>query len=199
MSIEQTLVKNFFPEISVVRAMIRLLRPGVLTVFIVFGFVGPLAAESLSLSDRRTLLAEAEKLGDAFEKGDADYIIAKTHPSLSTIMGGKENFEDLTRKTMTQLAELDVEFIESSLGTPSQIYPSDKEIVCFVPKNSLIKVGEKRIRSKGFLIAARAASGGEWLFLDGAGLRKNPQMLWKLFPALATDIELPENTQEVLE
>ncbi len=199
MSITRNAVVSGFTGNLFRSAFLRVLGSLILVAYSITVNDRMVSAESLSAAEQKVLLEQAEKLGEAFEKGDADYIIAKTHPSLSGIMGGKEKFENLTRTTMTQLESLNVEFIESSLGTPTQTYPSDDEVVCFVPKNSLIKVGEKKVKSKGFLIAARPASGGDWLFLDGAGLRKNPQMLWKLFPKLAKDIELPENTQEIVE
>jgi hypothetical protein len=48
------------------------------------------------------------------------------------------------------------------------------------------------------MIAIRPVGGSEWKYLDGAGLRKHPEMLYQLLPKLERDIALPPNTIEVL-
>jgi hypothetical protein len=40
---------------------------------------------------------------------------------------------------------------------------------------------------------------GIWRYLEGAGMRRNPNQLWVLLPDLPKDVELPENTIAAVE
>ena len=77
------------------------------------------------------------------------------------------------------------------------MYPAGEEEVCFVPRTSVVEIGGKRATSMTFMIAVRKP-GGEWKFLDGAGLRKHPDLLYRLLPDLERGIELPHNMIEAL-
>ena len=48
----------------------------------------------------------------------------------------------------------------------------------------------------GYLVAVRSKDGGAWTYLDGAGLRTRPGLLYRLLPDLERDIPLPPNTLE---
>ena len=72
------------------------------------------------------------------------------------------------------------------------------EKICFLPKKTVMEVNGQKIQSNSFMIAAKK-EGKEWNYLDGAGLRKNPDMLWLFFPELPKDIKLPENTMSRIE
>ena len=72
------------------------------------------------------------------------------------------------------------------------------EEVTFVPKTHVVQMAGQRVSAIGFFIAARKKGTNEWLFLDGNGLRKNPALLWQLFPELPKDVVTPPNRMEVL-
>jgi len=48
------------------------------------------------------------------------------------------------------------------------------------------------------MIVIRRLGSKEWKYLDGAGLRKNPNYLSVLLPKLEQGIELPPNNVELL-
>jgi hypothetical protein len=60
-----------------------------------------------------------------------------------------------------------------------------------------MEVQGKMVQSATFMIAVRQL-GKEWKYLDGAGLRKHPDHLYRLLPKLERGIELPPNKVEVL-
>lgn len=154
-------------------------------------------AAPLTPEDARNLEARAKKVAAAFDTSDADTIVEMTHPSLFALMGGRDRMLELTRTAMTQLKAMDVEMISSALGTPTESYTAGDELVCFYPRITVMRVGEKKAKGTGYLVSVRKLPDGEWLFLDGAGFRKNPQLLETLLPALPKDVKLPENKVEV--
>jgi hypothetical protein len=158
-----------------------------------------LSAEPTKLSEQeaRALLQRAQIVQRAFSSDDGDAIIRYTHPSIQILFDSREQFEKAVRDSLTSLrGQMSVE--STDWGQPTSVYLNGTEEVCFIPMTVVARVSEKRVRSVGFLIAARQAVTGEWLFLDCASLRKDPSLLWELFPALPKDVVLPPNTVELI-
>jgi hypothetical protein len=155
-------------------------------------------AASLSPEELTALIATTERIKVAFDERDIATIEAMTHPSIYKFTNGRDGFEAITRQAFVQIDSAGVRFLESKLGTPSEIYSCGEEEVCFIPRTSKFEVNGKKARTISFMIAIRSVKGGEWLFLDGAGLRKNPGLLKMLLPDLPAEIPLPDNRVELI-
>lgn len=162
-------------------------------------FAGTAAAGTLTDSEADILRSEIATISSAFERGDAEVLIRKTHPSLKEVLGGDKAFADVTRKAVDQLMESGLRIVSSETGMPTQTYPAGKEEVCFVPRTSVMELQGKKVRATSFMIAIRKVGEADWLYLDGAGIGKHPDMLYRLLPKLERGIELPPNTMELIE
>ena len=156
-------------------------------------------AGTLSAPEVAKLKSDITTMMAAFEKGDADLLIANTHESVYALMGGKEVFEKSSREAVQQLLQMGVKFVSSEMGTPTQTYAAGDEEMCFVPRISVMEVQGRKAKSTGFMIAVRSKDSSVWKYLDGAPLRKNPELLRYLFPKLTSDPELPQNTVELVQ
>ena len=103
------------------------------------------------------------------------------------------------KRLIASLQQQKVTIESRKLGEPTRTYEAGDEEVCFLPHNSVMKVGAVRVKSVGFLVCVRKGAKGSWLFLDGAGMRNNKEMLWELLPELPKELELPPNSNEVIE
>jgi hypothetical protein len=153
----------------------------------------------LPAAEAEALRADVAAIGAAVEVGDAEPVIARTYHTLKDLMGGEEAFAQVTRQALEGLRASNVRFVSSEVGLATETYPAGEDIVTFVPRVSVMEVNGKRVRATSFMIAVRPAPGGQWMFLDGAGLKGHPEMLEKLLPALAKDVPLPPNTVEAVE
>lgn len=161
-------------------------------------FAPPVSAGSLSEAETSALHEDIAEMVAAFEAGDATLLIERTHGSLPALMGGREVFEQVTEGAMRQLREGGVRFVRFEQGEPTTTYPAGEEEVCFVPKYSVIDVQGKQVKSTSFMIAIRKLGGGRWTYLDGAGMRSNPELLHQLLPKLERGIAMPPNLVEPL-
>jgi hypothetical protein len=91
-----------------------------------------------------------------------------------------------------------VKYMKTDFGEPTTTYRAGKEVVCFVPRTSLIQVPGKQIKSKAYWVAIRTDGDSEWKFIDGAGIENNRESLWTMFPELPKDIQFPEWKQEAV-
>lgn len=155
-------------------------------------------AGTLSAADAERLRAEIAAITKSVERGDAEALIARTHPSLHSLAGGPEAFAKVTRQSVEQLQQSGVKFLSSEVGTPTQTYSAGGDEVCFVPRTSVMELQGKKVKSTTFMIAIRHVGETDWKYLDGAGLRKHPDMLYQLLPKLDRQITLPPNTIEAL-
>ena len=156
-------------------------------------------AGTMSSAEAEALRADVAAIGTAVEVGDAEPVIERTYHTLKDLMGGEEAFAQVTRQALESLRTGSVRFVSTEVGLATETYPAGEDIVTFVPRVSVMEVNGKRVRATSFMIAVRPAAGGQWMFLDGAGLKGHPEMLEKLLPALAKDVPLPPNTVEAVD
>lgn len=158
-----------------------------------------LTAGELAADDKKALTTRASTLVDGFQKGDVEAIIRMTHPAIYELAGGKEPFEAMARDAMKSIAETGLKVEESKLGEPSRTWEAGKETVCFVPVTILFSMQGKKIRTTTYYVGVKGGASQEWLFLDGSGFGKNPELLKQVLPGLPEDVVLPEIRQEPVE
>lgn len=134
----------------------------------------------------------------SFREAGYDGIAKGTHPSLIAQMGGEEKFRKTLEGAVAIMQSGKVKVSDSKLEVPAELYEAGEEWVCFVPKRNTVEVEGQTVLSVGFFVAIRKKEENEWKLLDGAGLRRNPEMLWTLLPELPRDVKLPENKTEML-
>ena len=155
-------------------------------------------AASLSESDVIQIKSDMTLIQNGFETGNAEAIFSLTHPSAYKLVGGKEEFEKIVIQTLAKTRGMGAKYLNRDIGTPTQEYSAGEEEVCFVPTTSILEIGGKKLKSMGFMIAIRKNGTHKWKYLDGAALRKFPDLLYTLIPKLPNEIELPQNKVEML-
>lgn len=165
----------------------------------IFCVVAPIAsAATLGEKEAESLRGEVAEMMAAYDRGEIEVLIAKTHPALYEFAGGREALTNTARLALEKIKAAGIRFVSSEVGIPTKLYAAGAEELCFVPRTSVLVAGDRRVRSVDFMIAIRPVGGGEWKYIDGAGLRAYPEFLRTLFPALSSDVPLPPNTIEVL-
>ena len=149
------------------------------------------AQEDLPASESKAVVTEVQEMMAAFNQGNTDLLIKKTHPAVYQLVGGKEAFEQSAMEGVKQIMEMGIKIGELKVEQPSQCYKAGDEIVCFVPMSSVMTIKDQKIASTSFMIAAKNKE-GEWKYLDGTFVNTNPDQLWAFFPELPKDIKLPE-------
>ncbi|MEN5261678.1 MAG: hypothetical protein AB1514_01100 [Pseudomonadota bacterium] len=155
-------------------------------------------AGELSPSDAKALRDDVRALMTAYARGDADFLIERTHPSLKRLAGGDEAFQAITHDALKKQHSGGVVVISEDVGVPTRTYAAGEEEVCFVPRQSLVRVRETPMRSTTFMVAVRRVGGSGWTYLDGTGLQDNPRLLRQLLPALEPGVILPKREIEAL-
>lgn len=151
-------------------------------------------------SETSVLLARANVLKTAYSRDDATAIANLTHSSLIRLAGGRSRLIEMTNAAMKKLRADHIQVEKYDIFPPSKTYVAGADYVCFLPRESVMSSPGLRVRELGFLVAIRdAAPSSPWLFLDSAGLREKPEVLWKLLPNLPRDVETPANSVTVLQ
>lgn len=152
----------------------------------------------LSADESAALRQDVQAMMGAFARGDAELIIARTHPSLKRLAGGDEAYARMIRDTLKELRKAGVTIISDEAGVPGRTYAAGDEEVCFVPRQSLLRVREAPMRSTSFMLAVRRVGTTRWSFIDGAALLDNPALLRQLLPALEPGVTLPKGGMQAL-
>lgn len=158
-----------------------------------------LTAGTLTENEVKEIKADIALMMTSFEQGDAQALLDKTHESVYALVGGnKESFDKMMRQAAQQIMDMGIKFRESELGTPTETYLAGKYELCFVPRVSVMEMQGQKIKSTGFMLAARTVGEPGWKYLDGAGFSKNPALLKTLFPGIDPKVKLPPSRMERL-
>lgn len=149
-------------------------------------------AETLSAEDAKVLEARVKSSSEAFQKEDYKAMIDMMHPAAFTLGANKEQMLDLMKDALVKMKAMDFAIVEDQFGEPGEVYTAGDEMVCFYPRTMVMRFGEKKAKTTGFLICAKKRAGGEWMIMDGSVTNNDPNILWKLFPSLPKDVKVPE-------
>jgi len=166
-------------------------------IILLFFSISPSYGEELTIEEKKKISEEVKSMLDAFNKGDAQKLLDKTHPSIYALSGGKEKFEQQMLLVVKQAMQLKIKFEKFEVRLPGKLYKSGEHLVCFIPRSSIFIVDGKKIASESYFIAAKT-EGSEWKYLDGGGMRGAPQKIYQYFPDLPKVLELPDNTVELV-
>lgn len=157
-------------------------------------------AAELSDDEKKALTEKVTAMFDSYESGDPTRMIAFTHSSLISVMGGIANYSRVIESAAGMFQQQGMEFLGAEVGIPTQLYDAGEEEVTIVPRISVMTVQGQALQDIGFVVAIRPkGSIDNWTFLNGAGMRRNKDSLWNLLPNLDRNIDLPVNVLERVE
>ncbi|MBL8259042.1 MAG: hypothetical protein JNM60_04420 [Candidatus Competibacteraceae bacterium] len=170
------------------------------TTLLLLGFWWSVAAAApFGADEEQVLIDKVKVLQNAYEKGDLDSIATMTFEPVIAQVGGVDALKKVSQQVIDQAKRMGVVTENLEVGKPTPPLESGEYLVTFVPKTSTVKMGDKRAKSSSFMIGARRKDQTEWKFMDGAGLRKNPQLLHSFFPDLPKDVALPPNEVRLIQ
>jgi len=168
--------------------------------FIAFVLLSPLSAiANLSPDEEARLSEQVRSLNAAYEEGNADKIVEMTFKPVVAMVGGAEAMKGMVQKSMNAQKDAGVIIESYSIGKPTEPIVAGEDVVTFIPKVTVMKMPGKRARSTTFMVGARKVKDKTWYFMDGAGFRKKPTMIYTFFPSLPQNLVLPENSIEFIE
>ena len=106
--------------------MDRRLPLTILTLLLSLSLPSAFAGE-LSPSDAKALRDDVRALMTAYARGDADFLIERTHPSLKRLAGGDEAFQAITRDALKKQHSGGVVVISEDVGVPTRTYAAGRK------------------------------------------------------------------------
>ena len=151
------------------------------------------AVAALSTAERAELVRQAQAAIASID--DIDALMRLLPPEIFKIFE-RSAFEQQSRAAMTQLKAAGFLIVKAEFDEPTTPYRAGRAIICFAPYTLLMQIKGRLFRSRTYFLAVRSIDGGDWKFVDGAGLEKHREWLWTMFPELPRDIRFPEWRQE---
>lgn len=159
--------------------------------------VGVACARTLSKTESDRLREEVAAVMSAFDRGNPEPLIRRTHPAMQQLLsGGSAAFATATRQYTDGLKQSGLQVLSAEVGTPSEVHVAGNEEVCFVPRITVLDLKGDKARSQSFVVAIRRIGDHAWYYLDGANLRKHPEMLYQVLPQLNPFVPVPPNSIE---
>lgn len=150
-----------------------------------------LAAQGGDASAR--VKAQAQKMASALVKADYATFCHYMNPAVLKMVGGEAAMTKQVSTMIESMKKQGMSFGNVSIGEPSKLLASGKELQCTIPQESEVKVQDKKVVSKSTLIAISADGGKSWTFLDTNN--KDLAAVRKLLPNLSPAISFPPSQQ----
>ena len=150
------------------------------------------AADFQCKKDYETVISKnIIEMSTAFNSGNLQYIESKTDSSLIDYIGGKDAYKNLLELTANSFKKNNIVVSKVETSPPQDNYIVGNNEICFVPKQLTLMInGKQQHGSESFMLAVRPLASKEWKYLDGSGFKKNPDMLYILFPDFPRDIQV---------
>ncbi len=158
----------------------------------------PTWSAELPTAEQSLLVGIVTQVVTAYEIGDAETIAELTFEPLVAAAGGADAFRAIAKQAIEQQRKMGMSIESITVGKPGEPISAGQYTLCFIPKVTVMRTSKRLGKSTSFMVAVRNAENPRWQFIEGAGVRKNPQILKLLFPELPDDVSLPEYKVEFL-
>jgi hypothetical protein len=150
--------------------------------------------------DKNLIKQQAAIVANATKTQDFPTIVKYTHSSLIKMVGGTDAMLKLLTSSMNSIAEGGIEIDSVTLGEPGNFFKAGDEIHCLLPQKLIMKFGsDKKIITKGYLLAISNDNGSNWTFLN-LSEELNNQNITTLLPNFNQELKLPTDSKmEVVE
>jgi hypothetical protein len=166
-------------------------------------FVGVLVLLALSApvmaADKQAELKEihkkAQECANALLKADYDTFVGLIHPKIVALAGGKEKMAEVIKGSVEEMKKSNVSITAFSVEPPTETVEAGTDRVAIVPTSISLKLPDKKIKQRSYLLAVSSDAGKTWTFVDGAGL--DDQTLVQVVASVPKDFKLPAKTAPV--
>ncbi|WP_052172467.1 hypothetical protein [Psychroserpens jangbogonensis] len=162
-----------------------------------------IALLSFSLGHSQTkegALRDAKTTSKATLDQDFKTVLKHTLPKVVELMGGQEQAIPMLKKTFDDLNSQGFVFEKADILNVSEIVFEQDQHRCIVEGYNVMKMNDKRIKSKSYLLGIYNSEAQYWCFIEAKQL-KNPNMMNMVFSDFQTKLEIPDDqlTTEVIE
>ena len=134
---------------------------------------------------------EITQMSTALNNGNYQFIANKSDLSIIEFAGGKDNYNAMLILAANSFKKGNMQVANVETQPPQNSYIFGKKEFCVIPKQLTILMNGKALTGeKSFMLAVRSLDSQEWKYIDGAGLKKNPDMIYTLFPEFPRDINI---------
>lgn len=155
-------------------------------------------SSELSPDEELSLVEIVKGVMTKYESGDFDALAQVTFEPLVAAAGGLSPFKLKLKQAADQYRQNGLVMESMTVGKPTSLTTAGEYELSFVPKITTIRMPGRHGRSTNVMVAVRKVGATEWRLIDGAGLRKNLEILRYFFPSLPANLQLPENKLELL-
>jgi hypothetical protein len=144
---------------------------------------------------KRVVKAKAEKINDAFLKGDYAAVVAGTYPRIVEQLGGREEAARVFKAARDEYQQKGLELKAVTTGEPSRPIKGGRDLFVVVPISSKLISRQGKVLTESSMLAISPDDGKTWTFLH---VPADTERLRRSLPQLPREITFPKQETKVV-
>ena len=150
-------------------------------------FIALLSTIGFCATAQSDLVKSVKTYIDAYIDADVETLFFLTHPNIVSMGGGKEYVLEDIRGERKAFDNMNMDFLEGMVGTPSIAIESNDELQIVVPITYIVMFNDEKYKSNSSLFAGSSDGGETWRFIN---LDQHDKESLKIYvPNLSDDIK----------
>ena len=147
------------------------------------------ATEDQAVGDAKVVQADITKLSKATYSGDADTIVAYTHPIILGKLGGAQKAKSIIKAGFKKFKAVGLKLESNSFPAKPTFFKTDKNHYAIVPTKNIVSAQGQRIETVSYQFGIRAIGKKNWTYIEGSKI--NQRNVRSFFPDFPRDVKFP--------
>lgn len=148
---------------------------------------------------KESALADAKITARATLQGDFKTVLDYTHPNVLEASGGIDALLPQIEKLMEDMkTNQGFVFKKADVLEVSEIVQEQGEYRCFVKNLNVMEISGQTYKSTSYLMGFYVPNAEHWVFIEAEKM-KNAQARELFFPDFESDLDIPEDSLEIIE
>lgn len=141
---------------------------------------------------KKSAIRDAKITAQATLNMDFKTVFKHTYPPILEFMGGSDNAIKTIEQAFSNMKSQGFVFEKADVIDVSEIVEEQEQYRCYVYGVNVMKMGNKRITSKSYLLGIYDEEKSIWYFLEAEKL-KNKALTDRILPGFKTNLNIPDD------
>lgn len=146
---------------------------------------------------KESAIKDAKTIAEATLKKDFNTVLNYTHPNILEATGGIDVMLPQIEEMFSKMEAEGFKFVKAEVLSVSDIIEEQGESRCYVQNLNIMEISGQTYKSNSYLLGFYLKGAKHWVFVEAEKM-KSPQTVEAFFPDFKTNLDIPDDSIEVV-